>query len=275
MDVIYVDVYMPPSYRKTESGKNMAQDVLDDLVVTAKKFVSGSQQRVCWCLAMDGNGQFGRNIPGRTGTYCLRTESNPQGKKILGMMDTLNLFAVSTGNNNASAARKRGGASTYSIQERLGQGASYRKEMRCQIDYLMMSGEFRSWFLGCYGVWRPNVERTRQKNDHKALIFRLRVRVSKKKDHSKARSGRLVRKNEGRWPRMDEEYLTEYGRLQRSGYDKWCAYGTPAKVRPGELDLERVVYGEKMAAVRAERESAGTAQPSPEPQGAGDKTEED
>jgi hypothetical protein len=64
----------------------------------------------------DANAQLARSVPFRTGRWCVREAGNKQGERVLGMMDSLDLFAASTG--NSSKPRYRGGVASYSVQEK-------------------------------------------------------------------------------------------------------------------------------------------------------------
>ena len=119
-------------------------DVLADITATVKKAVGS--KRVCLILAMDANAQLPRGIPSRTGRWCVRKEGNEQGRKVIRMMDELSLFASSTG--NSARPRRRGGAATYSVMEK----TSVRAEKRVQLDYVMMSDDFRQ---GSRRAWVP------------------------------------------------------------------------------------------------------------------------
>ena len=131
-DVILVSVYLPHDGRTNPC----MQEVLDDLVSTAK--AAFGKKRVVLVVGGDLNAQLPRGIIGRTGRWCVRAAGNAKGQRCLKMMDSLDLFAASTG--NCAAPRRRGGACTYSVQEK----SRTRTEKRCQLDYVMISAAFRS-----------------------------------------------------------------------------------------------------------------------------------
>eukprot|EP01044_Picomonas_judraskeda_P004216 COSAG03_NODE_366_length_8532_cov_32.998696_7_plen_189_part_00 len=133
------------------------------------------RKRVVLVVGGDLNAQLPRGIIGRTGRWCVRAAGNAQGQRCLKMMDSLDLFAASTG--NCAAPRRRGGACTYSVQEK----SRTRAEKRCQLDYVMISAAFRSWVLSSHGTWKWCLRRRGDMTDHKGIVFRLRVKLRRGK----------------------------------------------------------------------------------------------
>ena len=128
----------------------MATFVARLVTVQPNIWIEHNVNSTLFALTTDANAQLPRDIPRRTGRWCVRKAGNAQGSRVLRMMDTLDLYACSTGYN--ARPKYRGGASTYSIQEK----SRRRDEKRCQLDYVELSSRGIAGHLrhALQGLWR-------------------------------------------------------------------------------------------------------------------------
>ena len=236
IDLVFGSVYVPHDGRTNPSQ----QEVLDDLTDTCER--AYGSQRICLVLGTDANAQLARSVPFRTGKWCVREAGNKQGERVLGMMDSLDLFAASTG--NSSKPRYRGGAASYSVQEK----TSARDEKRVQLDYVLISAVFRSWFLGSHSTWRYCLKRRGDRSDHKGICFRVRVRLRRGRPNSGRRWRNLRLCGEKGREQFSSTYLRTSAAMRTRGAAEWRSSGF-REPQQG-FDLEQHCFGEKMAAAR-------------------------
>ena len=239
VDLVIIAAYIPHQHRTNPSQ----QEVLDDLVVTARRAAGGT--RVCYLVNADLNAQLPRYQPSRTSKWCVSEQGNRQGQMCLSMMDDLDLFAASTGYN--AFPRRRGGGCTYSVREATKVSPV---EKRVQLDYLLISAAFRSFFLHSCGHWKWCRHMRGDRTDHKAIFYRLRMKLVTG-SRANGRRWAVLKRQEGQHGRYAQAYTDVSTRLRTEGPTRWRHDGG-FQGHPSDRIPSKIMFGNLMRAARDE-----------------------
>ena len=88
---------------------------------------------------------------------------------------------------------------------------SVRAEKRVQLDYVMMSDDFKSWFLGSYNTWKWCKRRRGDMTDHKGIVFRVRVKLARTRRNQQRRWQNLHRCSNGTREKFSAKFVSWRG----------------------------------------------------------------
>ena len=145
-NLFVVSVYVPHSGRQAPS----ASDTLAEL----EALLSKVHQHDCVVLLGDFNAKLARHTDKMTGRWCIHRRANPAGDRLLGLMDRLQLCAVSTLHQP-----RRGSTNATYLSKDPRYGPS-------QIDYVMVSCRWATSAHKCCVKWGVSCQRWGRRYDH-------------------------------------------------------------------------------------------------------------
>ena len=145
-NLFVVSVYVPHSGRQAPS----ASDTLAEL----EALLSKVHQHDCVVLLGDFNAKLARHTDKMTGRWCIHRRANPAGGRLLGLMDRLQLCALSTLHQP-----RRGSTNATYLSKDPRYGPS-------QVDYVMISCRWATSAHKCCVKWGVSCQRWGRRYDH-------------------------------------------------------------------------------------------------------------
>ena len=162
-NLFIIGVYMPHAQRKQQPYFSDTLNRLDEVLQQVRN-------NDCVIILGDLNCKLARNIPKRTGRWCIHKDSNRNGEEMLDLMNRRNLCAISTmfkplrGKTNATFVPHD---PTFN---------------ETQIDYILIASRWATAVTDSKVKWGVSISRWGRKYDHGLVncLFTSRLRTDKR-----------------------------------------------------------------------------------------------
>ena len=164
-NLFIISVYIPQRKRKAPD-QNDTYNELESLLAKVG-------QRDCVILMGDFNSRLSRNIPGKTGRWCIHTHRDSGGDRLLEIMTRFELRCVST----YFQPRKNHSNATYlNVQT---------DKPPSQIDHVIVSNRWATSVRSCEVKWGLSMQFFGRKYDHGLIQFKFKLRLKSLKRKSR------------------------------------------------------------------------------------------
>ena len=232
-DVCVIGVYIPHRFRKRAPFQ---QDTLEQL----RLFADSLPPSMCRVILGDFNCKIGRKETGQIcGAYSMHEESCIGGLQLGDLMREQDLVATSTMFRPRKSLAL--GSATY-INNRKVQKAT-------QIDYIMITGRWKSAVQSSYGRWGPSIHIFGWRYDYEMLCTKLKFKV-KSRSRTEVEKERQTNWEELRLEGMRNEFEAAYQRAHAKMLQRRAAEGAeviPLSCEQRMEDLTNTINEAKLA----------------------------